>query len=481
MREHSLCHPGWRYFVSCYFLLITSTAFFIRVWTEYLKIPWSGVAYGLRSSPLLTTQCQKVRIHLFTFNFSGSGMTKTEATLQVRQSMLPYALGAWLLVELIASLGPLVLPNTWYLQAYLSDTAIEKTNEFLNNASALVPSNTRGWENRPGFERGEWVIDEFGGRHHRKFTLDKPANTVRTLFLGSSLINGSNAVDNHGTISALFENQYQMLHSSRKNQLHLEAMNFATMMYTLDQIRIQIPDLLYLGPDQLIIGLHEDPSAGLKSVYIPFRLPSEENMPFVKPFFSYGNDQLQQHSAPLWSLASLDQQALNEFKAHDDYYYEFSRFSHFSFMPITDYMSRTVIRGANMLDYFNESPSDFMLIRALMADIQAIADQQNIEVSYLYLPTQRSLVRPHVWKVIPDYYQNRLKWLQAEWSPEEITKIKQPPLTQQPHVIDVRRSFRESGLPASKLYIGDGLHFTRQGNSLIAEAILKALYTDSLR
>src|SRR5690606_29025608 len=99
------------------------------------------------------------------------------------------------------------------------------------------------------------------------------------VILGSSLVNGSNIVDNHGTISAFMDQQFAERQSSQSvpDTLLFETMNFATMMYSLDQIQIQIHEqIVHFKPDTLIIGLHEDPSASLESVYVPFRLPDEE-------------------------------------------------------------------------------------------------------------------------------------------------------------------------------------------------------------
>jgi|GEM_PF-1201230 len=375
-------------------------------------------------------------------------------------------LNLWIVIELLMVLLPFVIPNHWYLHTFLSDKAYSKTEEFLAGAAATLPDKDLGWRNRPNFQHDEWRIDQWGGRNHRDFTMKKPPNTQRIVMLGSSLINGSHFVDNNNTMSASLERQYQDLLDQSKSPINIEVLNFATMMYTLDQIKLQIDQqVLLFQPDVLVIGLHEDPTAGLNSIYVPFRLPDEENMPYVKPKFNINGSTLEQLPAPLEKLAPLNDASLHYFKTQDQNYGTFQAHQHFSFMPLTHGLSTLYAKAVNMLGYWTEQPAQFQLLRALMQEIDAVARNNNMQVMYLYLPTPRSLNRPGVWQWMPDYYQQRLKWMRAAWQDAS-----------QSHIVDVRGRLR--AMPdQSNVYAEDDYHFSKQGNDILAQIIIQELLT----
>ncbi|MEC8009585.1 MAG: hypothetical protein VX185_02340 [Pseudomonadota bacterium] len=398
-----------------------------------------------------------------------------KSTVQKAPTTLLLFLTAWLVTEVALLIAPSLLPDTWYLKGYLSDTAEEKTLEFLNNKNATIPDEDLGWVNKKNLSLGSWVIDQWGGRHHKPIALDKPENTYRTVILGSSLMNGNNAVDNNGTISAILDENLNKEAHELLPQFAIhnhEVLNFATMMYGMDQILVQIKkSIINFRPDMLVIGLHEEPIDSLNNVYIPFRLPEEENMPYVKPQFEIQENQLVFHKAPLKLLNPMSQDTVDYFKKQDHFFYNFERFQHFGFMPLGDELSKIYLKAQNMQSYWSPQESEYQLLRTLMADLQAYADKKGIKIVYLYLPTPRGLDRGGIWKFMPDYYAQRLQWLQKPWSQAELAHLESTPDTRKPMVLDIRNYFKTSNISTDKLYAEDYFHFSKQGNKTIADAI----------
>lgn len=406
-------------------------------------------------------------------------MLSTQTPKKVPITLI-YFVVTWLIVEIVLVIAPFIIPDTWYLNAYLSQTAKDKTTEFLNGQNATIPNKELGWENKKNLSLGPWVIDQWGGRHHKPVSLEKPAQTYRTIILGSSLMNGNNAVDNNGTISAFLDTQLNQdidtLLPQYSNKKH-EVLNFATMMYGMDQILIQIKHaIMKFNPDMIIIGLHEEPVDSLKNVYIPFRLPEEENMPYVKPHFELQNDELTFHEAPLHLLSPINHNSVQYFKDHDAFYFNFARFEHFGLMPIANELSKVYLKARNMLSYWSAQQEEYTLLRTLMANLQSYADTKGIEIIYVYLPTPRSLDQGGLWKYIPDYYAQRLSWLQAPWHSDEIKHLATAPQTTKPQVLDIRHYFRQSTISTDELYDADYFHFSKVGNQTISKAIEQSVF-----
>ena len=117
------------------------------------------------------------------------------------------------------------------------------TREFLDGDHLLLPDDVVGWSNRPDVAEGNWQIDSLGSRSSHPATA-LPGKAVRVLFLGSSMINGGTRVTNRETVAAFTEDA------------DIEALNFGTMMYSLDQVLLSYTEKLeYLGADVIVVGL----------------------------------------------------------------------------------------------------------------------------------------------------------------------------------------------------------------------------------
>ena len=84
-----------------------------------------------------------------------------KSTVQKAPTTLLLFLTAWLVTEVALLIAPSLLPDTWYLKGYLSETAEEKTLEFLNNKNATIPDEDLGWVNKKNLSIGSWVIDQW--------------------------------------------------------------------------------------------------------------------------------------------------------------------------------------------------------------------------------------------------------------------------------------------------------------------------------
>lgn len=86
------------------------------------------------------------------------------------------------------------------------------------------------------------------------------------------MINGGTNVSNEETISAYIEDA------------STESVNFATMLYALDQVYLNYKERLGgYKADVVVVGLPGEFTAGLLNQYIPFRVRFENKMPFLSP------------------------------------------------------------------------------------------------------------------------------------------------------------------------------------------------------
>jgi len=371
----------------------------------------------------------------------------------------------WFVVELTALALPLLLPMDWYLALYLPEHASAQTTRFLNNELATIPDETLGWINKPNYSKGNWQIDGLGGRNHQPISITPNPELKRIIFLGSSLINGSNFVDNDETISAYLQSQ--------ANPTEIEAANFATMMYTLDQIYLQLRDhILRLKPDVIVIGLHEDPSYGLDNLYVPLIRPEEANMPFVKPMFARDESTtLALTLPPLAGLAKRDGQFIDRLRQQDAHFINLQRFAHLHTTPLLAGADLLTTKALNLGRYFTEAEQDHRLLRTLMQTVDTLAAKHQVKIIYAYLPTPRALLQGGIWRFMPDFYASRYQWLARPW-PEQRASTQ----TTGPEVVNIRQAFRDQhhNNPMD-LYADDGYHFSAYGNQHIAKAIAQAL------
>ncbi len=354
-----------------------------------------------------------------------------------------------------AVFGPMLVGDNVYLRAYLNDIAERNTREFATDGDQfLMYDSLTGWKNKPNASKGLWSVDEFGSRTNHPITIER-TKPIRILALGNSLMNGGVNIDINETITALLEDSVT------------EALNFATMLYALDQMYLDYVHRLYrYQPDIVIVGLSSSPIEALSSRYVPFHVPGEVNMPYVKPRFDLIGDSLhliQVPSRDFYSRVLDDPTLLSEFKNTDKYSPEFESYKRFGLTPVM-YAARAAIhRFCNVERAFQEDGNGFHLMAAVMHALTREAGKHGVEVLFVVMPELSVTSPDRVRGMLPDQYGQMVKKLKAGGF----------------EILDIRPVFRGATGTAASLYKPDGVHFSVAGNRLIAGAIRKWLATSS--
>lgn len=351
----------------------------------------------------------------------------------------------YLMIELIVFVAPVFVPATTYISYYLTDKAKGKTQSFFNNKNSLIPDDVTGWKNNPEFTRGNWIIDRHGSRNIHDFTTNK-SDKKRVLFLGSSMINGGSRIKNSETISAYIEDG------------DIEALNFATMMYSIDQVLLDYQSRLYkYEPDIIVVGIDLEPTAGLKNHYIPFRFPLEENMPYIKSRFTLKSGTLELVKAsPDKLLAELGSNStLLDFLAENDsFYFKFKFYCHMGFLPISDKIRKICLKAVSLSRYFYNDYDGTHLLETIMNELVTQAKQNGSEVVFLMNTDRTVLKRGGIHKFLPDLYEKNLIRIASQGF----------------NVIDLRKILRANE-NKGRLFAADQSHYSAISNKIIAEAI----------
>jgi hypothetical protein len=349
----------------------------------------------------------------------------------------------------------MVVGDNVYLHAYLNDIAEQNTREFATDGDQfLIYDSLTGWRNRPNASKGLWSVDEFGSRTNHPITIER-TKPIRVLALGNSLMNGGVNIDINETITALLEDSVT------------EALNFATMLYALDQMYLDYTHRLYrYNPDVVIVGLSSSPIEALSSRYVPFHVPGEVNMPYVKPRFELIGDSLHLIPVPprdFYSRVLDDPTLLSQFKNTDKYSPEFESYKRFGITPLSYALRAVFHRGRNVARAFEDDVDGLQLLSTIMQALVAEAGKTRAEVLFVVMPELSVTSPDKVRGLLPDKYA----WM--------VNNLK----TRGFEILDLRPIFRKSSLPVVSLYKPDGVHFSVAGNRLIADAIKQWISTQS--
>jgi hypothetical protein len=358
------------------------------------------------------------------------------------------------MAEIIAVLIlPLILPKTFYLSLYLSSQAKEKTRMFLKNQNSLIPDTAAGWKNHPNFIRNNWIIDRHGSRATHEFTFQKQ-KSVRVMFLGSSMMNGGTSITNQETISAYLEDE------------KIEALNFGTMMYSLDQVVLAYQDQLYqFNADVIVVGIDIDPIEGLKNHYIPLRYPQEENVPYLKPRFYIDQDKLRLvnvSASRLLENVPKSNDLIEFLSKNDAFYYEFSTFCHMGMLPLSASIRHLYLKLRHFNRYFESDPQDEMLLKAVVREIELEAMSHHSKVIFLMNTDETTFLKSGIHKYLKDLYGQELNSLRSKGA----------------NIIDVRAVLRDSRIESDDLFAADHSHYSAMANQIIAEALKKEIHKE---
>ena len=355
-------------------------------------------------------------------------------------------------VEFIAIvIAPLVVPDHVYLGRYLSDTAKENTAQFLNDEDEyMIRDDVVGWRNRPNSGKGMWAVDEHGSRTTHPFTTE-PSKPFRVMILGSSLVNGGGHVTIDETITAQLEDSV------------IEALNFGTMLYALDQTFLEYKHELYrYNPQLLIVGISASPQEGLRNQYVPFRSPKEINMPYLKPRFRLASHKLELLPLPdreMHERILENDELMATLRNSDEFYSEFGTWKRFGFVPFSYGLWRTWVKARNFMRIIRDDPSENDLLKAIMTMMVSEARTHGAKVLFITLPDVPAISPGRIRRFLPDEYGRMVEDLKSSgyW------------------VLDIRDTFRASGEGVRDLFWVDNYHFSPEGNRLIAQAIRREI------
>jgi hypothetical protein len=365
-----------------------------------------------------------------------------------RAPALLLTLGFWLAAEALAALLlPTLVPPPVALSWYLGAEARDATRRFLGDRHPfLMYDSLTGWRNRPGCRQDTWWIDSLGSRSTHPLGWQK-TRPRRLLFLGSSLVNGGFQVGPQETISAFCEDSLA------------EAGNFATMLYSLDQMVLAYTGGLYrFGADVVIVGVPEQPGNGLMSRYLPYFQRSQVRMPCFKPRFVEEGDSLRLVPVPSlgrWQQMLTSTAVLDSLGRDDGYLGEFESYRRFGLMPLSAGLREAITRAHHLSRLLRGHREALPLAIRLMRELVAEAGRRQARVIFVMLP-QREEAFPSGWRRrLPDHHAATVKGLRQQGLV----------------VLDGRDVLRTSGLPPLRLFTADGKHFMPAANRALADGL----------
>lgn len=303
----------------------------------------------------------------------------------------PLALLCLLVIVLEIVATPLLarlLPETWYLNAYLPWEALHQQERFLAHENSIEPDPRLGWRNRPGSSYQNIQYDQYGSRSHQGIQAEQ-RKAQRIIFLGDSRVYGHIYVENSETINGQLENA------------QIETLNFAAPRHNLDQSYLAMQDAIEkFQPTAIVIGLGTDVGDELGCMYLPFFSVEDVSMPLLKPRFALADGVLQPYIPPYQEyLASVPQQAqnmLNYLSDHDNCYADFEFYKTWAAGPFLSIASSTWQR----LDRFTYNKAEKLgwkrqrplpnkdLISALLKASKTLAERHDIKLVFLNFPDE---------------------------------------------------------------------------------------------
>jgi len=374
-------------------------------------------------------------------------------TLPTSAPVVFYTILVLVLAELVVALVlPLVIPDRTYLRHYLSQAQIERTQDFLEGRDPfLVWDGDTGWNTRPNSGLGLWQADEHGARTTHRIPKERTEKR-RILFLGNSLTNGGSHVTAEETMSAYIEDE------------NTESLNFATMLYSVDQMYLAFDrQLLEFQPDVVAVGIGGDPFKPLFGRFVPFFAPWETNVPYFKPRFMEEDGEYRLLLPPDLETFSrmLDEPGLlEELEETDGFYHAFVRYKRSGNMPVAGSIALFFEKCRNLarlMEGFTEEEA-----RILMTSLTRLkASAESVEARFVVMVfPEMGTAFPGGWRrSLPDHFGTLLSLLESEGL----------------EYLDVREAFWASGISPWVLYAGDGIHFLPEGNKVIADALRQLL------
>lgn len=288
-----------------------------------------------------------------------------------------------LIVDLaLSALFQRIIPDHWYLRAYLPWTAVLKTERFLQGEMQIELHPGIGWHNKAA-ARKLAPGGDFSGREQSL------AHKHRLLLLGDSRMNYSN-VDSSESLTVYLEQQ------------SLEVINLATEMYGFDQSIMALENALErVQPDLVVISLGTETGDLLDCHYLPFLYPTI-GLPLLKPRYLVG-DSLQKIpvNSFLEKKALLYNPELMLFLEKNDPHY--SRFLWFKTRRSTPFLCLFSLVREWGIEVTREllpptQPAEIAnrkLTEALILHSRRLSESYSVQLVYLLLPQKEDLHAGH--------------------------------------------------------------------------------------
>lgn len=346
--------------------------------------------------------------------------------------------------------APLLLPDSFYLRLYLGADSRRNMRRLLEGPEQYLSwDSLTGWRNRPNAGRGSWQVDANGARTTQR-SRQEPAGR-RVWFFGDSTVNGGTAVSGEETLSAFVEDS------------RVSSINYGTMLFGLDQCYLLMRHLLErTSPAAVVVGISENSLQALGNRFVPFRRRNETNMPFLKPKFDVRGASLELAPNParaayydLLGKATL----LRDLAETDEYFRNFSAYRRFGFLPISGSMWTGYEMAENGWAAASGEPLASPRLLALMRGIESDARDKGAATVFVLLPSLATTSPTGIRRRFPDRHAALTVTLAGAGF----------------KIIDGRDALRRSGAELRDLFAADGVHYTPEGNRVIAVEVRRAL------
>lgn len=363
-------------------------------------------------------------------------------------SVLKFIITISLIDFLISISLPIGLSDDFFLKQYLNDNYEEVVKKIAKNESLLSLNQASGWVNTPNYTNGNWVSDSMGARISTPSV--KPIyNGKSVLLLGSSTINGGSVLTGKNVIAAFMQEK------------GYKVWNFGTMLYSIDQsIADYHARLNLLNADIVIVGIHNDFMA-TSNLFVPFRSRGEIYIPLLKPIYIKKKGVLEKIDIDVKQQGNVSKLVsnLDLLKQYDSSFHKFEQYKYFGIMPITSRALEFFNRIKSRLHGSEIYQAELKLQKNLLNDFVNTAKANRSKVIFLKFSEKSGKLGKIIKKINGDYDEMQLDMLYESGF----------------NIISVAKLKNEVGNSINDYYSRDNIHFLREGNEIMAKAIVEKI------
>lgn len=354
------------------------------------------------------------------------------------------------------------LSDSYYLEKYLSDKKINKGQDvdktladYFSDAYFIRPDAVAGWINTPNVNQPEWRTNAIGAQisPDSPNTGDTIQNSEQLVFLlGSSVINGYGQPFEQRPVGLLEAHGYDVV-------------DFSTAMYSIDQSWAFYENVLSAyKPKAIIVGVHNDAEV-IPNMFLPFRSP-DATAPFIKPAYTMSDTGVVKKLPPVDALREKDfASLLAALKEGDAQYPLFEAYQRLSLLPFSNFVWHLVYKFKTNFYSVDDYTATMDLQKEFMQKFVEKARQQGSKVIFVKFESRYDLEPSYSKRFISRYLHEDKTALHNAY-----LKSTEMPILYSTEI------FQATGRPMSDFFIAhDWLHFSAEGNALLAEAIHQAI------